>query len=167
MNSTFITSHSKIISLCGTKYTSTVPSTKKKQMKQLHCYSHISQTSQQPHGTTLLDLLYIYRYAKFKYNEDKTIPSLKKTLLKNAICSLLEDTCNVKLIFLITGKLHTMYKVHHSMQIMSLLCLQPAIPAMASDAKYFTSTSLSTFSLSNTGLTCDSIQVGSSTGPIF
>lgn len=53
--------------------------------------------SKQPHGTTLLDLLYIYKYAKFKHNEDKTIPSLKKMLLKNAICSFLEDMCNVKL----------------------------------------------------------------------
>jgi hypothetical protein len=35
----------------------------------------------------------------------------------------------------------------------------PAIPAMASDAKYFTSTSLSTFSLSNTGLTCVCMQL--------
>jgi hypothetical protein len=63
--------------------------------------------SKQPHGTTVLDLLYIYRYAKFKHNEDKTIPSLKKMLLKNAICSFLEDMCNVKLIFLIIGKLDT------------------------------------------------------------
>jgi len=41
----------------------------------------------------------------------------------------------------------------------TIIILLPAIPVMASDAKYFTSTSLSTFSLSSTGLTCDSIQL--------
>ena len=35
----------------------------------------------------------------------------------------------------------------------------PAIPAMASDAKYFTSTSASTLSLSRTGLTCVCMQL--------